>query len=163
MILLENPNLLLLDEPTNHLDMKTVEWLEEYLKNYKGMVLIVSHDRYFINKLCSKVVDLESEKFTNFPGNYEYYREKRDENKQVEEVKTKFKKGKPDKIQSEDKKREIKRIKLEESISISEEKLKILQDNMNGLGNDYEQLKKCLEEEAIIKRALEGLMEEWCK
>lgn len=161
-LLFEDINLLILDEPTNHLDIDSIETLEETLLLFQGTILFISHDRYFINKLCSKVVALEDQKFTNFLGNYEYYREKRYENKQSQEVKLKLKKEKPERIVDEDKKIEIKRIKLEENISVLEEKLKNLQEHMSSLGNDYEGLKKCLEEETIIKEELEGLMEEWC-
>ena len=58
-LLLEEPNLLILDEPTNHLDFKTVMWLEDYLKGYKGAILIVSHDRYFLDKLCTSICEIE--------------------------------------------------------------------------------------------------------
>lgn len=161
-LLFEDINLLILDEPTNHLDIDSIETLEETLLLFEGTILFISHDRYFINRICSKIVALENQKFTNFLGNYEYYREKRDENKQAEEVKVKIKKEKPEKVQDEDKKREIKRLKLEENISVLEEKLKVLEEDMNNLGNDYQGLQKCLQEETIIKKDLEKLMEEWC-
>lgn len=69
-LLLEEPNLLILDEPTNHLDFKTVMWLEEYLKDYKGALLLVSHDRYFLNKLCTSICEIERGKLTRYKGNY---------------------------------------------------------------------------------------------
>lgn len=76
-ILLKEPNLLLLDEPTNHLDISSIQWLENYLKSYKGAVLIISHDRYFLNKIVSKVIEIENKKSTVFLGNYsEYYTKK---------------------------------------------------------------------------------------
>ena len=59
-LLLSKPDLLLLDEPTNHLDMESISWLETYLLNYPGAVLIVSHDRYFLDKVVTKVVELEN-------------------------------------------------------------------------------------------------------
>ena len=59
-LLLENPNLLILDEPTNHLDFKTVMWLEDYLKDYKGALIIVSHDRYFLDKIVTSVCEIEN-------------------------------------------------------------------------------------------------------
>ena len=72
-LLLEEPNLLILDEPTNHLDFKTLGWLEDYLKGYKGSVLIVSHDRYFLNKLCTRICEIESGKLTSYKGDYSAY------------------------------------------------------------------------------------------
>ena len=72
-LLLEEPNLLILDEPTNHLDFKTLGWLEDYLKGYKGSVLIVSHDRYFLNKLCTRICEIESCRLTSYKGDYSAY------------------------------------------------------------------------------------------
>ncbi|MBQ9110826.1 MAG: ABC-F family ATP-binding cassette domain-containing protein [Oscillospiraceae bacterium] len=69
-LLLESPNLLILDEPTNHLDFETIQWLEEYLQGYKGALLIVSHDRYFLDKLCTSVCEIERGKLTRYKGNY---------------------------------------------------------------------------------------------
>ncbi len=72
-IIIQNPNILILDEPTNHLDIDTIEWLEIYLNNYKGTILIVSHDRYFLNKICNKTILIENGKSIIFPGNYSFY------------------------------------------------------------------------------------------
>lgn len=72
-LLLEQPQLLILDEPTNHLDFKTLTWLEEYLASYKGALLIVSHDRYFLDKLVTTVWDLERGKLVSYKGNYTKY------------------------------------------------------------------------------------------
>ena len=65
--------MLILDEPTNHLDFKTLNWLEEYLINYKGSLLIVSHDRYFLDKTVDNIFDLERGKLTSYKGNYSKY------------------------------------------------------------------------------------------
>ncbi len=70
-------DLILLDEPTNHLDMSSIQWLETFLQNYKGAVLVVSHDRYFMNKIASKIVEIENTKSLSFSGNYEQYAEKK--------------------------------------------------------------------------------------
>lgn len=72
-LLLSKPNLLVLDEPTNHLDMETLTWLEQYLSGYPGAILIVSHDRYFLDKLSTKVVELSRNKTTTYNGNYSHY------------------------------------------------------------------------------------------
>ncbi len=73
-LLLENPELLILDEPTNHLDMKTLFWLEEYLATFKGAILVVSHDRYFLDKIVTTVYELENKKLSVFKGNYTKYK-----------------------------------------------------------------------------------------
>lgn len=69
-LLLENPNILILDEPTNHLDFRTVMWLEDYLKDYKGALLIVSHDRYFLDKVVTSVCEIENTVLKRYKGNY---------------------------------------------------------------------------------------------
>ncbi len=73
-LLLEEPELLILDEPTNHLDMKTLFWLEEYLSAFKGAILTVSHDRYFLDKLVTQIYELENKKLSVFKGNYTKYK-----------------------------------------------------------------------------------------
>ena len=72
-LLLEEPNLLILDEPTNHLDFKTILWLEDYLRDYKGALLIVSHDRYFLDKVVTSVCEIERGVLTRYKGNYTAY------------------------------------------------------------------------------------------
>lgn len=72
-LLLEEPNLLILDEPTNHLDFETLMWLEDYLKGYKGAIIIVSHDRYFLNKVCTRICEIEQGKLTSYRGDYSSY------------------------------------------------------------------------------------------
>lgn len=69
-LLLEAPNLLILDEPTNHLDFKTVMWLEDYLADYPGALLLVSHDRYFLDRLCTSICEIERGRLTRYKGNY---------------------------------------------------------------------------------------------
>ncbi|MEF9983086.1 MAG: ABC-F family ATP-binding cassette domain-containing protein [Oscillospiraceae bacterium] len=72
-LLLEEPQLLILDEPTNHLDFKTLTWLEDYLKSYKGALLIVSHDRFFLNSLITSICEIEHCKLSRYPGNYSQF------------------------------------------------------------------------------------------
>ena len=79
-LLLEEPNLLILDEPTNHLDFKTVMWLEDYLKSYRGAVLVVSHDRYFLDRICTSVCEIERGVLRRYRGNYSAYVHQREEN-----------------------------------------------------------------------------------
>lgn len=79
-LLLEEPNLLILDEPTNHLDFKTIMWLEDYLRTYRGAVLIVSHDRYFLDRLCTSICEIERGTLTRYKGNYSAFVRQREEN-----------------------------------------------------------------------------------
>ena len=76
-LLLTNPDILLLDEPTNHLDLNSIAWLETYLINYRGAVFIVSHDRYFLNRVVTKVVEIENSEIRMYMGNYKAYSEKK--------------------------------------------------------------------------------------
>lgn len=78
-LLLQNPDLIILDEPTNHLDMNSIAWLETYLLNYKGAVLIVSHDRYFLDRIAGKVIEIDQSKATTFIGNYSDYAIKKEQ------------------------------------------------------------------------------------
>ena len=78
-LLLQNPDLIILDEPTNHLDMNSIAWLETYLLNYKGAVLIVSHDRYFLDRIAGIVIEIDQSKATTFIGNYSDYAIKKEQ------------------------------------------------------------------------------------
>ncbi len=78
-LLLTAPDIILLDEPTNHLDMHSIEWLETYLINYKGAVLIVSHDRYFLNRVVTKVIEIENGRSRTYRGNYDAFSEKKEQ------------------------------------------------------------------------------------
>ncbi len=78
-LLLQSPDLIILDEPTNHLDLGAIRWLENYLLNYKGAVVIVSHDRYFLDKIADKVVEVENCKVSTFMGNYSAYAVKKEQ------------------------------------------------------------------------------------
>lgn len=78
-LLLQNPDLIILDEPTNHLDMNSITWLETYLLNYKGAVIIVSHDRFFLDRIATKVIEIDQSKATTFQGNYSDYAVKKEQ------------------------------------------------------------------------------------
>ena len=78
-LLLTKPDIIILDEPTNHLDMNSISWLEGYLASYQGSVIIVSHDRYFIDKIATKVIEIDNTKSIIYHGNYSYYSKKRGE------------------------------------------------------------------------------------
>jgi len=103
-ILLDNPDLLLLDEPTNHLDIERIEWLESYLQRFKGAVIIVSHDRYFLDKAVTKIIDLE-DNGEIYSGNYSYF-VKEKENKELKE----FEQYKNEQKKIEELKKAVKRL-----------------------------------------------------
>ncbi len=78
-VIINEPELLILDEPTNHLDIDMIEWLENYLQRSRMAILMVTHDRYFLDKICSKIVEIDSREVFSYSGNYDYYLEKREE------------------------------------------------------------------------------------
>ncbi|GAB1448091.1 MAG: ATP-binding cassette domain-containing protein [Bacteroidetes bacterium] len=84
-MLLQEPNLLMLDEPTNHLDMPSIQWLEEYLKSYQGTVIVVSHDRYFLDRMVTKIVEVSMNKIFEYPGNYSFYIENKAERMELQQ------------------------------------------------------------------------------
>lgn len=84
-LLLEEPDLLLLDEPTNHLDITSIEWLEDFLKNYKKSVLVISHDRYFLDTVTTKTIELENCICTTYEGNYSEYAKKKAEARKIQQ------------------------------------------------------------------------------
>ena len=83
-LLLTQPDLLLLDEPTNHLDIDSLVWLEDFLRSYPKAVLIISHDRYFMDRIVTKVIEIENKKSTIYEGNYSYYAEQKEINRQIQ-------------------------------------------------------------------------------
>ncbi|MCT4612160.1 MAG: ATP-binding cassette domain-containing protein [Clostridia bacterium] len=83
-VLVKNSNLLILDEPTNHLDVNAITWLESFIINYKGAVLIVSHDRHFLDRVAMKIIEVENKKSKEYNGNYSAYKIKKEEDFQVE-------------------------------------------------------------------------------
>lgn len=84
MLLLEKPDILFLDEPTNHLDIGTLKWLEQYLKGYRGTIMIVSHDRYFLNETVNRIFEIEHGRLSIYEGNYDFYAEERRNRREVE-------------------------------------------------------------------------------
>jgi ATP-binding cassette subfamily F protein 3 len=77
-MILQNPDILLLDEPTNHLDLPSIEWIERYLSNYPGTVIIVSHDRYFLDRMVTKIVELSQQTLNHYSGNYSFYEQEKE-------------------------------------------------------------------------------------
>src|SRR5688572_13387148 len=84
-LLLEKPSLLMLDEPTNHLDLPSIEWVENYLRNYPGAVIIVSHDRTFLDNVISKTVEVTNQQLVTYEGNYSYYLSEKHQREEIQQ------------------------------------------------------------------------------
>ena len=171
-LMLNNSNFLLLDEPTNHLDITSKEALEDAMLDYDATILTISHDRYFLNKVCNKILELTSEGVNLFLGNYDYYIEKKNEEnelkeKPVEERSTKTKvredrKREKEKIANERKlKNEIMEIELDLSKSenlIKELETKLCEENVFSNHELSYQISKEIEE---LKTRIEELYSKW--
>ncbi len=151
-ILLSDVNFLIMDEPTNHLDIMSLEALEEALKNYNGTLMVISHDRFFLDKLVSRVVEIKDKKINQFIGNYSYYLEKRTlgQESNKKSVLKKDNKMKVKKIKTKEQKREEaekrqriskERNRLEIAINDKEEKIERLEDRKKEIENLF-----CLKE-----------------
>lgn len=167
-------NFLVLDEPTNHLDLPSREVLEEVLKDYPGTILVVSHDRYFINKIIDHIYELEDNNLTKYYGNYDYYKQKKDEltnNKEVKnkQIRDKNKKDnyyyKQKERERKERKRKRKKEKLEKEIEDKEQEITDLEDKMTEPENleDFKKLDALKKEHKKIKKELENLYTEWEK
>lgn len=152
-LLLSKPDIILLDEPTNHLDMDSIHWLEGFLSNYKGAVLVISHDRYFLDKVVTKVIDLDHGKAVTYRGNYTAYTAKKEalmeaqmreyENQQAEikhqeEVITKLKSFNREKSikRAESREKMLERMELVEKPVVYEPKIRIRFEPSTISGND---------------------------
>ena len=175
-LMLSEANFLILDEPTNHLDIASKEILESALNRYEGTVLFVSHDRYFINRTATRILNLTEQKIVNYIGNYDYYLEKKETNERVylntgepvEVVKEDVSEGKTDwQSQKEEqaKKRKIQnRVKkIEEEIESLEEKLSELEKQFQdpAVATNSAKLGKLHSEQVEVQEKLDGLYEEW--
>ena len=177
-LMLSNANFLILDEPTNHLDIMSKEILEDALNNYEGTVLYVSHDRYFINKTAHRILDLTSQMFVNYIGNYDYYLEKHDTMmaslqpasassstsslpKQETEVKQDWKAQKEEQARLRKKENDLK--KCEEKIAALEARLSEIDTEMSdpSIGTQVSKLQELSKEQTSLNEQLEKLYEKW--
>jgi ATP-binding cassette subfamily F protein 3 len=164
-----NYNFLILDEPTNHLDLPSREVLEDALKAYPGTILVVSHDRYFLNKIINYTYELKEGKLTKYYGNYDYYRKKKKdnsrENKDIdsgEQNKDNFY-FRQKRKQKEERKTRKKINNLEDNIMKLEERREELEDEMSAPENldNYSLLQELKQEYEKIGAELKDLYEDW--
>lgn len=171
-LMLSEANFLILDEPTNHLDITSKEILEGAINSYEGTVLYVSHDRYFINKTATRILELTQKEFVNYIGNYDYYLEKKDalrpaaveDNAPVKAESAKKTDWKQQKeLQAKQRKRENDLKKCEERISVLEEKSSRFDEEMAKPENavNVAKLQELAKEKAAVEAELETLYEEW--
>ena len=166
-LLYEDVNVLILDEPTNHLDIDSRETLEEALGNFEGTILFVSHDRYFINIICTRIVDLREKKLISYDGNYEYYKEKRVAERivdsKVEIVRTvvKVQEIKPKSGDNNSKKKQWEIEKLEDDIVGIEKSIEELDKLMIENASNYEKLNELLAEKINKQQDLEEVVGRW--
>jgi len=159
----QDVNLLILDEPTNHLDIESREWLEEALQDFGGVLVFVSHDRYFINKFGNRVVEIAHGKAKDYGGNYEYYKER----KVLEEVSDVTMAVRLTKDRREPEAKSVVRIskrkkeELEAQIRTLEDKIDTITREMEELVDHYETMGKLYEEKLTLEADLEKLYEEW--
>jgi ATP-binding cassette, subfamily F, member 3 len=171
MLMFKEVNLLILDEPTNHLDIDSREELEEFLKEFKGTLFFVSHDRYFMNNIAERVVELRQGTLISYEGNYEYYKEKSAQLRSAQaakktEVTTSTAKPAKSKkeaepVASKPTNNEFKKLKLEERIEELEESLRETEEQISRFSDDYEKLNMLYNEKLELQKAIDGLMEEY--
>jgi len=165
-ILKKGPNLLILDEPTNHMDIVGKESLENMLENYKGTLIFVSHDRFFVKKIADSILSFENEKVTYYPYGYDYYLEKREDevSLQVKEIKTE-KNQKKTYINPLKEKEKIERKikKLEEVISKKEEEISNLQNELakEEIYSDYVKVGEIQDKISVLNKEIEDNMISW--
>lgn len=166
-ILKKGPNLLLLDEPTNHMDIIGKESLENLLKSYTGTLIVVSHDRYFINKIADSLLIFEEDKVTYFSGTYSEYMESKENNEALDKVEKEVKEKKSSNIEyleSKEKNRARTKIKrLENEIEIRENKIKLIQDEMlkEDVCTNYVKLNELQSQVQGLEKEIEEKMTEW--
>ncbi|MBN2017847.1 MAG: ABC-F family ATP-binding cassette domain-containing protein [Candidatus Cloacimonetes bacterium] len=171
VLMKRNPNLLLLDEPTNHLDIDSMEMLEEALSEYRGTILFISHDRYFINKIAHKVLELEDHTLHEYLGNYDFYKQKKTENSSTFHPEPVMQK-KPDsqldhesrrKAANEEKSRIRRLNEIEKQVEIIEEKTAQIEKDIEVFGRDYEKLLELYKERNELQKSLDALLKEWAE
>ncbi|MDK2807625.1 MAG: transport system ATP-binding/permease protein [Clostridiales bacterium] len=163
-ILMEAPNVLILDEPTNDLDIETLTILEDYLKDYDGIVVTVSHDRYFLDKLATRIFSFEEGRIKRYEGNYEDYRQQRGE---IEAIAKKPKEEKPKAAKVKETKRKFSYQEqkefdtIDDTIAVLEGKIEALEVTMQQEASNYETLSALTLKKEELESKLEETMERW--
>ena len=164
-LILKDVNFLIMDEPTNHLDIQSKEALEEALSDYDGTMLMVSHDRYFINKMADRILYLDETGLKNYMGNYDYFLEKHRDNEPLEKKKTEVTNDYKLKKQQESEKRKLKTkiLRLEEEISKIEEEIERENEKMLNpeISSDYVKAFEITEKIAELTQKLEDNYKLW--
>ncbi len=170
-LMLSGCNLLLLDEPTNHLDMPSKEALEDAILNYQGTILVVSHDRYFLDRVATRVLEMNSEGIADYPGNYSYYKTKRQQlqNQQRKEKETdkparpKTKQRQTGATQKQAKDRLVKIKVVEEEIITTEDRIKEMEALLcePEIFSDEKRAKEINLEYNRLKKNLQALYKKW--
>ena len=168
-MLYDDINLIILDEPTNHLDIASIEKFEEVLKDFKGTVFFISHDRYFINEVAERVVAIEDKAFANYIGNYEEYKSVKDQEKEKiqegqetqEDREAKAKKLKKPRQRDKEKDEEAEKTKLEAVVEKLEREIKEIDEAMKAIGSDYQELSELYEKKEMLNQTIEQTMEQW--
>lgn len=163
ILMYKEVNFLILDEPTNHLDIDSREELETFLKEFEGTLFFVSHDRYFINSIASRVVELSQGHLISYDGNYEHYKEKILNIKEAQEKKDKEKKILKDKAvviskSQEAPNNEKNKKNIETHVDELEQRLKFIEEEMNKITDNYEKLKGLYSEKVEIQHEIDVLM-----
>ena len=169
-LMLSNANFLLMDEPTNHLDIDSKEILEDALLDYRGTLFVISHDRYFLNRVCNKILELTPDGISEYLGNYNYYLEKKNEVEIVEDeaqektktqIKLDRKREKQILLDEKSKKKEI--LSLEESISKAETEIEEIDELLcdKEIYEDVEKIVELGKKREGLSAELESLYEKW--
>ncbi len=158
-------NFLILDEPTNHLDIDSKEVLEQALVEFEGTLLFISHDRYFINKIASKILEVENKTIKCYDGNYEFYKsekEKQNRRETAQETQKEITTTQSSYIKGVEERAKAKRKKsLEDKIYEIEKNIEKLENDAHECGNEYEKIKEIFAKKVVLQSELDLKMEEW--
>lgn len=168
ILMYKEVNFLILDEPTNHLDIDSREELEMVLKEFEGTLFFVSHDRYFINNIATRLVELSKGCLTSYDGNYEYYKEKISSLKKVAEIRRDVKGKKIIKAKTvntskpiETENKEKQKNNIEKRVAELEVKSNLIEEKMNKINDNYEKLNDLYNEKVEIQKEIDAFMEEY--